>query len=199
MGDFGCSEKLGGPVGALGDACTAFDAFRGVHRALLDDLWHRNHVRFRRAAGVDGDEAAGLNDSVERAAIDDEVFDHRKCARAPRLDPDLIAVFEVAHVELTGRRSAERSVRDAVDHHPASAADALAAIVLEVNRILPFLDQLLVDDVEHFEERGIRTDVHRRVFDETAFGGGRLLAPDVEGEVHDSFAVSQSRSCAVSQ
>ena len=142
-------------VGTLRDARAAFDAFRGIHRIFLDDLGNRNRVGFRGAAGVDGDEAAGLNDFVEGTAIDDQILDHREGTRAPRFDPDRVAILEMPHVQLTGRRSAERPVRDAVDHHAARSADAFAAVVLEVNRFLALLDEPFVDHVEHLQEGGV--------------------------------------------
>ena len=54
---------------------------------------------------------------------------------SPRLDIDHVAVVEGAHVELAGR-GLLRAVRDAVDHQPAHAADALAAVAVEGDRIL---------------------------------------------------------------
>ena len=41
----------------------------------------------------------------------------------------VVAVLEVAHVQLAGGRGAFRAVGDAVDHQAAHAADALAAVV----------------------------------------------------------------------
>src|SRR5437588_805152 len=84
-----------------------------VERDLLD-----------RAAGVDGDVAARLDDLVERTSVDDQVFDDREGARTPRLDADFVPVGEVTHVQLAGGGAADRAVRDAVDHHAARAADA---------------------------------------------------------------------------
>ena len=48
------------------------------------------------------DVAAGLDDAVEGAAVDDEVLDHREGRGAPRLDDDRVAVLERAHVQLAG-------------------------------------------------------------------------------------------------
>ena len=90
-----------------------------------------------------------------------------------------VAVLEVAHVQLAGGGAADRTVRDAVDHHPARAADAFAAIVLEVDRLLAALGQLFVDDVEHLQERRVGTDALRLVRDELAFRGARGLPPDL--------------------
>jgi hypothetical protein len=47
----------------------------------------------------------------------------------------------------------------AIDHHAARAADALATVVVESNRLLPLADQPLVEHVEHFEERHVGRNV----------------------------------------
>ena len=39
-----------------------------------------------------------------------------------------------------------------VDIEAAHSANAFAAIVVEYNRILSFVDQLLIQDIHHFEE-----------------------------------------------
>src|ERR687892_304566 len=49
------------------------------------------------------------------AAADHEILDHREGGCAPGLYGDLVTVGVVAHVELTGRGAALRSVRLAVD------------------------------------------------------------------------------------
>ena len=53
-----------------------------------------------RRADVDRGVAAGLDDAVEGAAIDDQVLEHREGPRAPRLDDDRVAVLEAPHVQL---------------------------------------------------------------------------------------------------
>src|SRR5207237_8951379 len=120
--------------------CPALYAIRGVHCELLHDLWNGDRIRLYRAAGVHRDEAARLNDLVERAAIDDQIFDHREGSCAEGLDPDLVAVIELPHVELTCRRAAERTVGDAIDHHAARSADPFTTIVLEVDRVFFLFD-----------------------------------------------------------
>src|SRR4029077_16516332 len=89
-----------------------------------------------RPAVVDRGVAARLDDAVERAAIDDEILDERKRARAPRLDHDRVAVLEAPHVELAYGGAAVGTVRHAVDEKPAGAADPLAAVGVERDRIL---------------------------------------------------------------
>jgi hypothetical protein len=82
-------------------------------------------------------------------------------AGAPRLDVDRVAVLEVPHVQLAGGGGPLRAVRHAVDHHAAHAADALAAVVVERDRLLAVERSALVEHVEHLEERHVRGDVRR--------------------------------------
>src|SRR4051812_9324681 len=88
--------------------------------------------------------------------------DLRMCSRhgrAPLSGAARVAGGELAHLERAGRRALLRSVRLPVDHDPARAADAFAAVVLELDRLLAVDGQAVVDDVEHLEERHLRTDV----------------------------------------
>ena len=101
----------------------------------------------------------------------------------PRLDDDLVAAAEHAHVQLTRRRAALRAVRLAVDHQRAGAADALPAVVVEDDRLLALLDQPLVEDVEQLEERRLVADLGDLVRLEPALFVGPVLAPDLEREV----------------
>src|SRR5581483_922740 len=103
-------------------------------------------------AGRRRDVAAGGDDVVERPAVDDEVADDREGGGPPRLDDDRVAVAELPHVELAGGRALLGPVGLAVDHHPARAADALAAVVLEGDRLTAVGDEAIVEDVEHLEE-----------------------------------------------
>src|SRR5206468_5035225 len=102
--------------------------------------------------------AAGRNDPVEGASIDDEVLDHRKGARPPGLDREGVAVLEAAHVKLAGRGLRARSMGPAVDDDAAGAADPLAAVVVERDRVLALEHEPLVDDVEHLEEGHLLAD-----------------------------------------
>ena len=69
-------------------------------------------------------------------------------------------------------------MRDAVHQKSAGAADPLAAIRVERNRIFSPRDQPFVDDVEQFEERHIGRDVARLIVNELPGGVGARLAPD---------------------
>ena len=96
----------------------------------------------------------------------------------------VVAVGELAHVELAGGGALLGAVGLAVDHQAAGAADALAAVVVERDRLLALVDQALVDDVEHLEERHVVADAAALVGLEAARIVRAVLAPDLEGEVH---------------
>ena len=117
-------------------------------------------------------------------AVHHQVLDHGEGLGAPGLDDQRVAVLEAAHVQLAGGRARARPVRPAVHHDAAGAADALAAVVVEGDRLLARERQPLVDHVEHLEEGHVRADVARRVGDEAALVLGVLLPPNVKGQVH---------------
>jgi hypothetical protein len=90
----------------------------------------------------------------------------------------------MAHVELAERGAGQRSVRRAVDHAAAHAADAFAAIVVERHGIDVVGDQVLVQHVEHFEERHFLIDVGDFVALHLTLVAGVALPPDVENDFH---------------
>ena len=125
-------------------------------------------LRVLRAADVDRRVAAGLDDAVERAAIDDQVLDDGNAFARHGSRIDAVAVLEAPHVQLAHGRAGIRPVRDAVDQEAARAADPLAAVRIERDRIFPSGDQPFVDDVEHLEEGHVGRDVLRDVILELA-------------------------------
>jgi hypothetical protein len=185
----GGDEQAGRRIRARGHARAAADARGRVHRQVRVLLADRDRVAVGRVAARDGDVAARGDDAVEGAPVDDQVAQHRERVGAPRLDPQRVAVLEAAHVKLAGGGGAARPVRGAVDHHAARAADALAAVVVERDRLLALQDQALVDHVEQLQERHLGRDPQRRIAHEAALALGVLLAPDVERQV-DRLAVS---------
>jgi hypothetical protein len=184
VADLRAHEEHRGGVGAGGDAGAAADAGGRVHGGVGLGLGDRDRVAVGAAAGAHAHEAAGRDDAVEGAAVDHEVAHDRDGARAPRLDEDLVAVPEDAQVELADRRPLARAVRDAVHGERAGAADPLAAVAVEGDRVVAALDQPLVQHVEQLEEGhvGARHDVW--VGHEAAGVGAVLLAPDVQRELH---------------
>ncbi len=124
-------EKRRRGIGTGGDAGAASDAGGRIHRQIRILFRNGNRVAVRRAARGNRNESPGGNDSVERAAIHDQIPNNRKCLRAPRLEIEDVPVLEVPHVELADRRAGLRAVRNAVDHETARSADSFAAIVVE--------------------------------------------------------------------
>ena len=66
----------------------------------------------------------------------------------------------------------------------AHAADALAAVVVKGNRLLALLDELLVEDVHHLEERGVGGNVAHLVGLKAALGMSVLLTPNLKFEAY---------------
>ena len=138
----------------------------------------------RRSVSTDSDslltcrpEASGLQDLVVCRAVHHEVLDDGEGSRTPRFDGDRGAVLEFAHVDLAGRGTLARAVCVAVDVQRAHAADTLAAVVVEGHGLLALVYEVVVQDVEHFEERGVGRDVLHLVGLEGPFGFSVLLTP----------------------
>src|SRR5438876_9557807 len=88
-------------------------------------LWRRSRER--------RDESDGLDDPVERIAIDYEIFDDRKRADAKRFDGDRLAVAKFSHVQLAHSARMIGPMSFAVDRKRAGAADPFPAIRVERN------------------------------------------------------------------
>ena len=146
-------EEHGRAVLAGCHAGTASDAGGAVHGLVGIFLRDEDGVGILWSTCADGGVATCLDDFVEGRAIDHTVLDDRETSRTPRLDGDDVALVEFAHVKLaSGGSTLGLAVRRTVDVERAHAADALAAVVVEHERLLAFLNQLLVEDVEHLKE-----------------------------------------------
>src|SRR2546426_139859 len=100
-------------------------------------------ISFGDAARARGDESSCLDDAIECPTVDHQVLDEGEGFGAPRLDPQIGAVRERPHVQLTGRRGTLRPVRPPVDHHAARAADPFPTVVVERDGLFPPRDELL--------------------------------------------------------
>src|SRR5690606_28103246 len=167
VGDLRACEEHGRGVRAGRDARPAADALRGHERTVGVVLRDRGGVRIRGGPRVGRDVSAGLDDPVQRLTVHAQVLDDRERVGAPRLDDDLVTVAEGTHVQLAGG-GALRTVRLAVDHHAAHAADALTTVAVEGDRLLALADEALVEDVEHLEERHVVGHAVDRVGDHAA-------------------------------
>ena len=133
--------------------CAATDTGRSVHRLVSYRFRNRNGIRIGYTTCVNGNESTGLHDLVVRSAIDHEVFDYGECTATPRFYGDGVAIFELTHVELAGCDSAVGSVRVTVDVHRAHTTDTLTAVVIVGDRVFMLLYELLVQDINHLQER----------------------------------------------
>jgi len=94
----------------------------------------------------------GLDDAVERRAIDQRSLTTGK-ARARHGSRVSESPSSKNASGLADGGVTARAVRDAVDEKTRTTADASRQIVLERDRLSPRGRQVLVQDVEHLEER----------------------------------------------
>jgi hypothetical protein len=170
------------------------------HRSLCIRLGNQGRIRVDRRTGAHIDITTCGDDAIKGAAVDHQVANDRKWIGAKRLDPDGIAIGKFPHMKLAGGHAALLAVRDAVDRERARSADAFAAIVIEVDRLLIFFDQALVDDVEHLKKRGLGGNIRRIVCLNPTLGFGPGLPPNFECQVHkkisdDASVQSQRNEC----
>mgnify|MGYP003423049047 CR=1 FL=1 len=132
-------------------------------------LGNEDSVSILGLTGTNGYITAGGLNLIEGRAVYHAVLDYRECSRAPRLNGDYIAVVELTHVELaSGGAGSGLTVRRTVDVERTHTADTFAAVVVEYERLLAVVNQLLVEDVEHLEEGSIVGDVfHLALFEMT--------------------------------
>ena len=74
-----------------------------------------------------------------------------------------------------------------VDIERAHTADTLAAIVVEHNRFFTLVDELLIEYVEHFEERAVGGNILEGVLLESPFFFRAFLTPDSERYIDGFF------------
>jgi len=160
LADLAGYEEHGRAVLTSCYASTTADAAGAVHCLVSILLGNEDGVGILSLTGTDGGIAASLNDLIEGIAVNHTVLDDGEGSRAPRLDGDDVTIIEAAHVELTGGGTTLRlAMRRTVDIQRAHTADTLAAVVIEHEGFLALVDEFLVQDVEHLEERGVIGDV----------------------------------------
>ena len=141
---------------------------------------NRNRVGIRYATRGGADVASRLDDLVEGGTVYHEVTNDWERLGAPRLDPNVISIMELAHVELTGGDAVVVAMRATVDIESAHAADALATVVVEAHGMGDVVtDKLLVQDVKHLKEGAFGRDAFQRIGLEMALGAGVLLSPNM--------------------
>ena len=148
-------------------------------------LGNRDRVRFRRGAGARGNESTGLHNAIQRAAIDYQIFQERERSYAKRLDCDRRAVVETFSCKARTPPPDDR-VRAASPLIVSEHVPQIPSRQSESNAIgsFPSLDQVLIENVEHFEKRRVRRNVAHFVIDEFAWRLSVFLPPDFEFEIH---------------
>ena len=180
MADLGTYKQHRTGVFAGSHTCTAADARCRIHGHISIVLWTGDGVGIRDAARGGADVASCLDDLVEGGAVHHKVADDGEHLGTPRLDPDVVAVIEFAHVKLAGGDAIVVAMGAAVDIESAHAADAFSAVVVKAYGVRDaVVDEPLVQDVEHLKERALRRDVVDGVGLEMALGAGVLLTPNM--------------------
>ena len=180
MTDFGANEQHGTSVLAGRHAGTAADARSRIHGHVSHVFRDGNGVGIGDATRGGADIASRLDDLVESGTVHHEVADDGEGLGAPWLDPDVVAILELAHVELAGGDAVVVAMGSAVDVESAHAANALAAVVVEAHGMCDaVVDKPLVQDVEHLKEGTIRRDVVDGVGLEMTLGTGIFLSPNM--------------------
>src|SRR5256886_15893965 len=131
MRDLRSSEKHGRSIWTGRGACAASDTSSCLHCQIGCVFVNQNRVRLRRGACARGNESTGLQNTIQRPAIDYQIFQERERSDSKRLDCDLRAVAKLSHVKFAHRSRMIGSVRFAVDRERAGAANTFEGIGVE--------------------------------------------------------------------
>lgn len=181
------------------DASTATNAGGSVHALLSVLVRNEDVVGILSGTCSDRDESTSLKNLVKGAAVNHQVLDDRETSTSERLDSDGGAILKVTHEKLAGGDVIVRTVRAAVNEQRACTADTLTTVVVERHRtaalaasvngywIVTLTDQLLIEDVKHFEERGILLYSGNMISLKMTLFLGVLLTPYLKIEIHSRF------------
>ncbi len=178
VSSLGGGEEHGGAVLAACHTGTTADAGRSVESGISRLLAYGHVVGVGGRTRAHVHKAASGNDVVQRGTVYHQVTQQRECSSTEGLNPDGVAILELAHVQLAGCYLLA-TVGHTVDGEGAHAADAFAAVVVEVNGLLALVNKPFVDDVEHLEEGGVIRDVGSLVGFDAALSLSILLSPDL--------------------
>jgi len=184
MGNFRRHEQQCGAILTGSYAGAAADTGGGGEGAIGLIFFDREGVGVHGVAGIDGNIASGLDDTIKCATVYDQVLDDGKGVGPPGLDNDGITVLEGAHMQLAGGSPLPGAMRPAVYIHGAHPADAFAAIMVEGDGLFALMNKALVKHVEHLQKGHFRGYPADGIGLETAFVFLALLPPDLERKVH---------------
>lgn len=179
VSDLGRSEQHRRTIRAGRHASAATDADSGLESAIRVGLGNRHRVRLGSGTRIDRDITTGLDNVIQSLTADHQVAQNRESPRTVRLYRNRVAVLESTHVQLAGRGAVlVRAVGHAVDDDTAHPADTLTAVRIEGNWFLTLSEQLLVEDIQHFQEGSVLGYVGKVIFMERALVGRALLTPN---------------------
>ena len=164
-------------------AVTAFIGPSGCGKSTFIRTLNRMHEVIP-GARVDGHVSTCGDEPVEGRAVDHEIADDRERRRPQRLEPQFAHVAEGPHMLAARRGVGHGAVRYAVDLHAARSTGTLAAVGLVRHGLAARVDDLLVEQVDHVEQRLLRGDPVELVALPTARVFGAGLPPDLDLHLH---------------
>src|SRR5208282_1415556 len=180
MSYFGRGEKHGRCIRAGCDAGSTANTCGCVKGSVCIFFWNQDRIGGRRASRRCTDKASSLNDPVKSRSVHDQIADHREGLGPPRLERELVAIFEKAHRKLAYGCTSLAAMGHTVNQKTTRAADTFATIVFEGDRRFLPADQVLVEGVEHFEEGHVGCDIANLIADEATRCVCVLLPPNSE-------------------
>ncbi len=90
----------------------------------------------------------------------------------------------MAHVELADGAAFLMAVGDPVDDEAAGTAYAFTTIMFECDRVLVLVDEILIENIEHFEKRHMGADIVELIGRKAALVLGILLPPYMQRQLH---------------
>ena len=84
----------------------------------------------------------------------------------------------MSHVQLARSGSLLSTMWDAIDHQRARSADPLTTVRIKRERFVARLDEILVHDIQHFEEGHVGDDVTCLASDKLSAGLTIFLPPN---------------------
>ena len=175
-------EEHSSAVLAAGYTSTTADAGSGVESGVGCLLTDGRVVSVRSSTGAYVHKTAGGDDGVQSGTVYHQVTQQRESSSAEGLNPNGVAVLELAHVQLAGSYLLA-AMGYTIDGEGAHTANAFAAVVVEVDGLFALVYELFVDDVEHLEEGSFVRDVLRLVGFNATLGLRGLLAPNLERKI----------------
>ena len=176
-----------GPLMAGSSTSTAADTSSSIHSQIRISLRNRNCISIRNPTCVYRNETTCLDNLIISITVYHQVANNGESGRTPRFYGDYVSVVEFTHVQLASGNAGVGPVGVSVDIERTHTADTFAAIVIEYYRLFAFVNQLLVEQVEHFEERAVGRYTIKFIFLKSTFFFGTFLAPNFECYIYCFF------------